>query len=349
MHILRLLSVPLATVLLVAGAPVPQAGPEEPTSVTTTQATTTSSSSSSSSATNTASSTSLSGEASPAPTSNGSDSTGSDSGRVSSTQIYYILALSACAAGFIGFVITLVLRRRRRRQQLMAAGASYGSNEGGGGGIFSHGAAQPRNPHHRAPYHEKIVLSEEQFNMLPQKLVEKGSLPTRQRSISASLSSSKEPKGDDGSDEKKHNSSAEEPESCIICLCEYAVGEKIVNLVPCNHMFHSECAFRWLTQKSTSCPLCKADMLEGLGLKRPKYVSDEAGHAANNAEAGPNVRVEAEPDALSANEQQHPENAQQEQEQMPVPPSPAHMRQGDSAESADHQQQRPSFVCARNE
>ncbi|PIA18533.1 hypothetical protein COEREDRAFT_38905 [Coemansia reversa NRRL 1564] len=66
-----------------------------------------------------------------------------------------------------------------------------------------------------------------------------------------------------------------ESEACTICLGDIVQGERLVRLVPCNHQFHSDCVNRWLTQKSTLCPLCKADMLEGLGLKRPKSVAED--------------------------------------------------------------------------
>ncbi|KAJ2398063.1 hypothetical protein GGI23_003321 [Coemansia sp. RSA 2559] len=321
----RLLSIALLTALLVAGAPMPQAGPGDPASATAA----TLSSSATDTTSSAASSSSSSEEPSTSPSSSNIDSGGPGSSGVSSTQIYYILAISACAAGFIGFVITLILRRRRRRRLMLAAGFSEG---GGGGGLYSH-VVPPRNTHHqRAPHNEKIVLSEEQFNMLPHTVVEKGSVPAmRKRSISAlSMLSSKD--ADAGSDEKKHSSAADdEPESCIICLCEYIAGEKVVNLVPCNHMFHSECAFRWLTQKSTTCPLCKADMLEGLELKRPKSVY-------NDAEATSIIAVhveDSEPGASPA----IAEHTQLE-EQMPAPPPPAHVRQDNAMEGTDRLQHR---------
>ncbi|KAJ1730532.1 hypothetical protein LPJ72_004428 [Coemansia sp. Benny D160-2] len=312
MHsLLRQLLAALAAILvLAAGAPVPQSEPTASASLADVAVT---------------------------PKADGGDS---GSGGVSSTQIYYILALSACAAGFVGFVITLALRRRRRRQML-AAGASYGSSEGGRG-LFGH-MASPRNPQQqqqRPSHHEKSVLSEEQFNLLPHTVVEKGARPSRQLSISApSLLSRKLSRASKASVEKKEQGE-EEPESCTICLCEYVVGEKVVNLVPCNHMFHSECAFRWLTQKSTSCPLCKADMLEGLGLKRPKSASADSSDtpdSSSNVLVVSDANTDANADASSADEssaQQLTANTHRssQPDQAPVPPAMAHVRQHNQPE-----------------
>eukprot|EP00928_Gymnodinium_smaydae_P089703 TRINITY_DN73614_c0_g1_i1.p1 TRINITY_DN73614_c0_g1~~TRINITY_DN73614_c0_g1_i1.p1 ORF type:complete len:206 (-),score=31.27 TRINITY_DN73614_c0_g1_i1:87-704(-) len=44
-------------------------------------------------------------------------------------------------------------------------------------------------------------------------------------------------------------------EHCAICL-ENFVADEYVTRLPCKHVFHSDCAMRWLTGHSRCCPLC---------------------------------------------------------------------------------------------
>lgn len=46
-------------------------------------------------------------------------------------------------------------------------------------------------------------------------------------------------------------------DTCSICLEEYDQGE-CIRVLPCGHTFHSDCIFPWLTERSPTCPLCKA-------------------------------------------------------------------------------------------
>eukprot|EP00802_Teleaulax_amphioxeia_P012808 Tamp_12853.p1 GENE.Tamp_12853~~Tamp_12853.p1 ORF type:complete len:243 (-),score=44.85 Tamp_12853:1045-1773(-) len=49
--------------------------------------------------------------------------------------------------------------------------------------------------------------------------------------------------------------------SCIICLTEYTVGDKM-RMLPCMHKFHMSCIDPWLTT-SPYCPMCKLSVRTG--------------------------------------------------------------------------------------
>lgn len=51
--------------------------------------------------------------------------------------------------------------------------------------------------------------------------------------------------------------------SCSVCLDEFEEGEKVKQLLPCNHLYHSDCIKPWLTQRSGNCPLCKVAVSSG--------------------------------------------------------------------------------------
>ena len=49
--------------------------------------------------------------------------------------------------------------------------------------------------------------------------------------------------------------------ACSICLENYEVGE-MVRVLPCRHVFHTDCIVPWLTTRASCCPLCKADIID---------------------------------------------------------------------------------------
>eukprot|EP00403_Amphidinium_massartii_P037723 CAMPEP_0178442104 /NCGR_PEP_ID=MMETSP0689_2-20121128/37951_1 /TAXON_ID=160604 /ORGANISM="Amphidinium massartii, Strain CS-259" /LENGTH=220 /DNA_ID=CAMNT_0020065557 /DNA_START=61 /DNA_END=720 /DNA_ORIENTATION=- len=47
---------------------------------------------------------------------------------------------------------------------------------------------------------------------------------------------------------------------CSICLEEFASDTKVV-MLPCNHVFHTACALKWVGRRgSGQCPLCRAEI-----------------------------------------------------------------------------------------
>jgi len=46
---------------------------------------------------------------------------------------------------------------------------------------------------------------------------------------------------------------------CPICLEDFTEGETLRQLPSCSHLYHVDCVDKWLTTKSSLCPLCKKD------------------------------------------------------------------------------------------
>ena len=78
-------------------------------------------------------------------------------------------------------------------------------------------------------------------------------------------------------------------QSCSICLEDYEPGEKL-RILPCQHGFHSDCICPWLTDRSPTCPLCKA-LFE---VKRDGDIEEPAGEGEGNEESNsPSLRTRA--------------------------------------------------------
>lgn len=50
---------------------------------------------------------------------------------------------------------------------------------------------------------------------------------------------------------------------CMICLEDYNIGDEIVTIT-CMHRYHKACVAPWISNSPT-CPVCKADVRDGLG------------------------------------------------------------------------------------
>ena len=57
---------------------------------------------------------------------------------------------------------------------------------------------------------------------------------------------------------KKDEKGNFEKPNCCICLDEIELGKETL-LLPCGHMFHSNCGFTWL-KKSNTCPICRFEI-----------------------------------------------------------------------------------------
>jgi hypothetical protein len=80
----------------------------------------------------------------------------------------------------------------------------------------------------------------------------------------------------------------EESCCCAICLDEFENNEK-VRVLPCKHRFHQDCLVPWLTERHSSCPLCKFDVMQ--------YVLEKEGDKndpSDKPEGGPTMEPSEE-------------------------------------------------------
>mmetsp|Transcript_25599 Transcript_25599/g.45421 ORF Transcript_25599/g.45421 Transcript_25599/m.45421 type:complete len:502 (-) Transcript_25599:182-1687(-) len=77
-------------------------------------------------------------------------------------------------------------------------------------------------------------------------------LLTRDQVLTLDEEEFQQPQGEDAGEEESC--------CCAICLDEFEDKEK-VRVLPCKHHFHEDCLVPWLTERHSSCPLCKFDVL----------------------------------------------------------------------------------------
>ncbi|CAN6687604.1 unnamed protein product [Malus baccata var. baccata] len=64
---------------------------------------------------------------------------------------------------------------------------------------------------------------------------------------------------------RKRQPVVRESEVCPICLEKFVVGSEDVTSMPCTHMFHENCIWRWFKQSHLNCPICRFEMFIELG------------------------------------------------------------------------------------
>lgn len=106
----------------------------------------------------------------------------------------------------------------------------------------------------------------------------------------------------------------EEPDSCSICLEDYATGDELRQL-PCGHEFHSMCIDPWLTMRKRTCPLCKHVASEKTPLLENHNVRGSSAAAAQRCSYGSRGRSRTSQSNLG-------EGAEPERSLVPSPSQP---------------------------
>ncbi|KAF2805683.1 uncharacterized protein BDZ99DRAFT_490639 [Mytilinidion resinicola] len=63
---------------------------------------------------------------------------------------------------------------------------------------------------------------------------------------------------------------------CLVCLCDFEVGQEARNLIKCGHLFHRECIDQWLTTGRNSCPLCRGQGVDEKSADQPDVADADA-------------------------------------------------------------------------
>ena len=70
-------------------------------------------------------------------------------------------------------------------------------------------------------------------------------------------------------------------DNCIICTEGFNIGDVVMRLPHCGHVFHEECALSWLTKHNT-CPYCRRE----LPAENEKYESERRRTGRSHAGTG---------------------------------------------------------------
>lgn len=69
---------------------------------------------------------------------------------------------------------------------------------------------------------------------------------------------------------KKYLDVEHDDDACSICINQLEPDD-LVRILPCEHIFHSECIYDWMC-KSLSCPLCRKNIIDGYTPEHEIYI-----------------------------------------------------------------------------